>query len=173
MKQTLLALSLFLVLVGCSKEIKQESKTCTFNDRPVDCSVLEGNGSRTTTPTVTKTPLHVEGQLLFDLTLESGRDYLNILTALNPKASNNAGMNCELNIPREKFEIEIYEKNRLIVKFADGEMVLKYKLGSARSADSRLNGIWINEERNDVQREVLTLTFNNRYAMAKLDCIPL
>jgi len=173
MKQSFLALALLLTLFSCSKEIKQESKSCSYNDRPVDCSVLEGNGSRTTTPTVTKTPLQVEGQLLFAYIQEDGRDYINVLAALNPKASNNSGMNCELNIPRERLEIEVYEKNRLIIKFEDAEKVLKYKFGSARSEASKLNGIWTYEERNSIQRNVLTLTFNNRQATARLDCIPL
>ncbi|PIP94666.1 MAG: hypothetical protein COW00_09125 [Bdellovibrio sp. CG12_big_fil_rev_8_21_14_0_65_39_13] len=173
MKNSFLVLALAFTILGCSKEIKQESKTCTYNGQPVDCSRLEGNGQGTgNVNTSLGDPLKVESQVLYDITEENGREFFNVLNDVNTQASNNSGLTCGLQIPRGRYEIELYEKNRVIIKTDNGEQIYKYKMGSARSASNKFNGIWVNEERQDQVRMVTTLTFNNRFLMARLDCIP-
>lgn len=164
----LIALSL-IVLVSCSKEIKDEQRTCTFNGQPVDCSTM--NGTNNNRPTV-KQSLSVESEVLFKIEEENGKEYLNILKNVSKEVKGSDGSTCGLEIKAEKLELELYEKSKLVLKNADGEFEFTYKFGSARSQSSKFNGTWSMTEEDSSSKTVLSMIFSDRALKAKLDCIP-
>lgn len=156
---TLAALLSTLTLVSCNSKSSSKSRTCTFNDRPVDCSTMN--------PQVSGKGLTITATVKARIALTN--DTLEILEntqSLESETKNGKNYECQaFTNAGDQFKTKVKNKSLQIIA---GKDVVNYKLLSETS--NGVVGKWENVEKDANGSTTSTLIISEESMEVIVDC---
>lgn len=150
MKNILFIITLGLLLTSCEKEVK--SKSCSFNDQPVDCATMNPQSNSSSN---TGTFLSVEVKAFVEVSSEEMT--IEILEGGKDIATDSSGNQCELEIIPAKVEFEITENNYALRFFSEGEYSEAYR---RLAGEYEIFGLWSSRVETDGKTFVQGMKIN-------------
>lgn len=157
MKLLIVMMSL-LAFTACNQSESSKTRTCTFNDEPVECSTLEASEEN----------LNLNAEVTTDIRIISNTfEVLAHTHNFEKETLNGTSYECEVSTNASDLFYYKVAGNKLHIS-KDGQTEI---LSRVEGNENELIGTWTNERKDSTGRTIQTLIFTEESMTIKANCI--
>lgn len=163
----LLILSSLFVLVSCNSKSSSKSRSCTYNNEPIDCAYMDSmnEGSETVPRRSNSLIAEIKTRIIlfsnrFEMTTREHN--------LKKETFNGQVQFCETQVSASDIFWFYFNDNDLVLRLNNGQETQRYKRVGEET--NGIHGMWRSTDKFDGQHVVTTLTFTESNLTISAEC---